>query len=333
MFEFISNLIDPLKQPKTIILFGETGSGKSSIINMLADAQDSQARVDNTANGVTFRSEAFTRRVNGQTYIIYDTVGLGESSGGTVDNTKAIAALYSLMRSTESGVHLLVYVVAGPRITTNHQKNYDMFYNIFCEKQVPIVLLLTHMDDIVDDDADHQWWARNWGVLARKEMAFDGQTCITGRKDETGAYQARSRQAVTSLIDRVCPADPWVHQGPVNSWLITVTKKMYNRFASTFKLGSILVLSETIYRALLLDTSLDDDKRRQLANTIQEQAEAEGKGRKKKASKEKPIESRKADPLVDHDHRKQSTNAIQEQADAEAKGKKNRNWIRNRHAR
>lgn len=253
---------------------------------MLSDASDSSlARVDDTAEGVTFESTPYERRIGNETYKIYDTVGLGEGVGGILESPKAIAALIRLMRNTKSGINLLAYVVRGPRITGQHRRNYEMFYKIICEEKVPILLLLTHMDDVKDDKDDRAWWARNSAVLEQKCMRFDGRVCITGKKDRPVQYE-RSRKAVKSLIESLCPLGPWVHEGTEILWLTKVLKKLYNRFAAIFNLNTILVASETIYRAVLLDSEVAQDakKAREVANKIQEEVEAEAKALKKKGA-------------------------------------------------
>lgn len=132
---------------KTVILFGESGHGKSSIVKMLADATNNVlAEVGNSVEGVTFKSQCYTRQIAGELYDVWDTVGLGEGEHGTVAGPEAIAALYRLMHHLKGGIHLLIFAIRGPRLSGQNKKNYDMFYKIFCEEEVPIVLLVTHTD-------------------------------------------------------------------------------------------------------------------------------------------------------------------------------------------
>ncbi|KAF8060783.1 hypothetical protein FPV67DRAFT_306782 [Lyophyllum atratum] len=318
------------KSVKTIILFGETGAGKSSIINMLADsATDPLAHVDDCAQGVTFQTDYYVRQFGDETYGIYDTVGLGEGSRGTLDSGAAIAALYRLMRNTASGVHLLVYVVRGPRITGHHQKTYRMFHDIFCEKQVPIILLLTHMDDVLEQMAGEVWWAQNSWVLREKGMAFSGRACVTGRKNKEGNYHEESQKVVKALIKSTYATDPWLHQGSTAGRFTKVARRLYNQFASALNLGSILVLSETVYRALQLDPLLDEGERRLLANAILEQADAEEKaGKRKRLGRGMINLALQLDSDLDEKRRREVAGHIQEQIEASKRKVASRMWNR-----
>ncbi|KAF8060785.1 P-loop containing nucleoside triphosphate hydrolase protein [Lyophyllum atratum] len=264
---------------KTIILLGETGAGKSSVVNMLASPGfKGLAKVDNTAQGVTRHSDCYDRQIDDKTYRIYDTVGLGESAAGTMDGAKAIAALYHLMRTTAGGVNLLVYVVRGPRITAHHETTYKMFHDIFCEKEVPIILLLTHMDDVLNKPgAEAAWWSANGDTLDNKGMTFKKRACVMTSTDSTGQYHAASRKIVRDHIQSACLREPWVYEGRASWRLTQVLTKLYNQVASVFNRSSILVLNKVIYEALQQDKDLDDGQRRSLANFIEKEVNAESK--------------------------------------------------------
>jgi predicted GTPase len=62
--------------PKTnIILFGKTGVGKSSIVNMLSKGKI-VADTSSGARGCTFNSSAFQVDIDGLPATLWDTVGL-----------------------------------------------------------------------------------------------------------------------------------------------------------------------------------------------------------------------------------------------------------------
>src|SRR5258706_15773249 len=93
-----------------VILFGESGSGKSSLVNMIVGKN--VAKVSGSADGCTFKNEAFPAAINGTTFMIYDTAGLNEGDQGRVPHWNAIEELYTLIRQLDS-VSLLIYCMRG----------------------------------------------------------------------------------------------------------------------------------------------------------------------------------------------------------------------------
>ncbi|KAF8963353.1 P-loop containing nucleoside triphosphate hydrolase protein [Flammula alnicola] len=133
----------PQEIAPNVVIFSETGVGKSSIINMMLGSDE--AKISPDATGCTFDSTLYDAKIRGRSYNLYDTIGLGEGSTGTAEGSKAIGNLYSLLSllSTNGGVHLLIFVVRCGRLTENIQKNYELFYKGFCETKVPIVVVVT----------------------------------------------------------------------------------------------------------------------------------------------------------------------------------------------
>jgi predicted GTPase len=164
-----------------VIVFGETGAGKSSLLNMLDG--DRLAGVSSRADGVTCSNECFKKTIKKSTFHVFDTVGLNEGNEGTVPPRSAIAALSNLIHSLENGVSLLVYVIRAPRISAVVQQNYRMFCNIICDKQVPIVIVVTGLE--LENDMD-SWWQKNRVVFDANGMSFAGFACITATPGKLG---------------------------------------------------------------------------------------------------------------------------------------------------
>ncbi|KAJ7577142.1 hypothetical protein C8J56DRAFT_971216 [Mycena floridula] len=220
-----------MEKPKNVIVFGETGTGKSSVVNMLADnLYPEQAKVSDSLDGVTFEASCYRRRIDGETYNIYDTVGLSEAHRGTVNPQDGIRALRRLMRDLKDGIHLLVLVTQGPHIKPTAEKNYKMFYEIFCDKKVPIVLLVTHMEDVVAE-GQLAWWVKNGPVLEKKNMRFNGRACITASRGPGGVrgqQYEKSRIIVQQEIKDCCSRRPWAPG--MRSWFRSVVAEMAAMF-------------------------------------------------------------------------------------------------------
>ncbi|KDQ55076.1 hypothetical protein JAAARDRAFT_340664 [Jaapia argillacea MUCL 33604] len=269
----------PFLASPTVIVFGETGSGKSSLVNMLAD--ETVAKISSDARGCTFESTAYHIRVSNADMRIYDTAGLGEADQGTVSATLAIANLYKLIRSLDSGINLLVYVIRGNRLKEMTTKNYQMFYDIFCKKKVPIVLVVTGLEG--EDDMD-QWWGRNEKEFAKYGMKFAGQACVTKTKgksrDGVHLYQQeydQSKSTVEEMIARTCSPIPWTMER--NAWFVHVVQSIYNKFSKWLPFEPV-ALSKSLFSALRQIAGMGAEEAKAVANQVEKQiVTAERNGR------------------------------------------------------
>lgn len=189
-----------------VILFGEAGSGKSSIVNMLDESQ--KAFTSSSAVGATSKFTCHQMTLEGRQVNLYDTIGLNEGFAGTVSIDNSIAQIWEFLNSLKYGVSLLVYVMKG-RITDLGPKNYKMIYDIFCDRRVPIIMLKTYMEN--EDDVN-EWWTRNKPHFDNYGMDFEGHACITAIRGKNGRYKAeyeRSKLEVANLIVSHCSKAPW----------------------------------------------------------------------------------------------------------------------------
>ena len=226
------------------------------------------AEVNGDAKGVTFQHERYVKDIGGRHLNIFDTVGLNEAGGGTVSPAQAIEGLYRLMGGLSDGVSLLVYVVRGPRLKKSVQDNYKLFYEFFCEKKVPIVLVITGLEN--EEDMD-DWWNRNEATFCEREMTFSGAACITaikGKRNHLEEEFEQSREKVQNLILKHCAETPWLPPaGGVVAWLGIVLATSFNFLAKFFKIPGT-VLAKSVYQALKSYAGMEDEQARDLANDI-----------------------------------------------------------------
>jgi predicted GTPase len=197
-----------------VIVFGETGTGKSSVINLILGTY--KAPISNDAMGCTFSSACYKVQIQEKIYNLYDTAGFNESATGTVSSAKAIANLYTLVRtlSDTGGVNLLVFVVRCGRLTESTKKNYDLFRDTFCQSRVPVVVVVTACEEV---DPMDTWWVENKEKFEGAGMMFHGHACVCayrGRKNNQGLYlnddlYIESRGKVVRLIHTRCLPTGW----------------------------------------------------------------------------------------------------------------------------
>ncbi|KAJ3508481.1 hypothetical protein NMY22_g16599 [Coprinellus aureogranulatus] len=175
----------PSPAPRNIVFFGETGVGKSSIINMLLEMSeerfdDAVASVSSAALGCTLVSTKYPCRLGDEMFILWDTAGLVEGEFGNVTGAQAEQNLAELLRSMEGGgVSLLVYCTRARRFRTVIKHHYELFFEKTCERRVPIVLVVNGLEN---ETRMEDWWSRNAWEFETRGIQFTEHACIASTR-------------------------------------------------------------------------------------------------------------------------------------------------------
>ena len=206
-----------------VILFGEAGSGKSSLVNMIVG--EPVAKTSNAAGGCTFQNEVYIAKLGNTTFQIYDTAGLNEGEQGRVPHWKSIHNLYTLIREL-NGVSLLVYCMRG-RIKENAMANWTLFNKVICGEKVPIIAVVTGLEE--EDDPD-EWWRReeNKDLFRRHQMNPKAVVCVVsfrGKRNEHAEIYIKSQEKLRRLIKTMCLRRPW--QEEKDKWFANIYQIVY----------------------------------------------------------------------------------------------------------
>jgi predicted GTPase len=175
-----------------VVLFGEKGSGKTSIVNMIA--RTTVAPISNDLTG-TRCCAVYPIQIGESEYAVHDTPGIDATALGTDRVTQ-------LVESLQDGVGLLVFCMRG-RITEDVVAIYQYFSQSLLQG-VPVVVVITGLEH---EDPMEAWWTENHSVFEEYEMLFIGHACVTTLRGKgsmfTGQYED-SMVAVGDLIAAHC---------------------------------------------------------------------------------------------------------------------------------
>lgn len=181
-----------------VVIFGETGSGKSSFINRITQHLLAETSID--AHGCTSTPERYPVEISERKYVLIDTPGLNEGSAGTVPDAEAKELLKNLLRelmsSRSDDIGLLVYCVrraAQPHIFV---KAYNKFSGI-CNNKIPIILVVEGWKTERDME---NWWKINGKKCRSLGMYFKNDP------DDVTLGDAEPNDFLRNLIATHCSA-------------------------------------------------------------------------------------------------------------------------------
>ncbi|KAF9222610.1 P-loop containing nucleoside triphosphate hydrolase protein [Gyrodon lividus] len=242
-----------------IILFGETGVGKSSVINLIAGRV--VAAVSPDAMGCTMSSHRHEFDVDGRKFRIWDTVGLEEPEMGVNGYLAAIVGALELIQqlSQQGGVDLLVFCMRGNRVTATTQSNYRLFYEVLCQSEVPIALVITHLER---EHVMEEWWSRNVKSIEKYGIKSAGHACVTGLPGH--AQYGQSKIAIKELLTACNRQGKYTM--PPEAWFVNFLR-LFGMFAPPKDLKG-KKLQETLIKRCRLEQTLAEE----LAKKLEKQA-------------------------------------------------------------
>jgi hypothetical protein len=148
----------------------------------------------------TLHWEEYSIQFDGESYNVFDTVGLEEPQLGIPQYLDAVENAYTLIQNLErqGGIDLLLFCMRAGRLTTTLQTNYHLFHEFLCEKKVPVVAVITYLENEVREmDA---WWTLNRDVFRELEIHVAGHACITAIKGNHPERYEQSRNTIRNIL-------------------------------------------------------------------------------------------------------------------------------------
>lgn len=193
---------------QNVIVFGECGVGKSSIINLIVGSQVAKTSPD--ADACTTRTQQYDVTINEKKYKLWDTAGLDGGSFGLFRAaiTERNLKMFLRNRLKNKEPSLLIYCVRAARATRALVRHYRSVHSATSERPVPMVIVVTGLENSRGDMEN--WWQKNATELSSHGMEFVDHACITSIDDDprdailARRRRAHSQDAVRNLIFRNC---------------------------------------------------------------------------------------------------------------------------------
>jgi len=181
-----------------IIFIGETGSGKSSVINLIAGRP--YAPVSSSANPCTDQFSHYDVTIGGTSYRLWDTPGLNPPSGAK-DRRRSLTKFLQ-EKNNNNHLDLLVLCIKGNRVSKVTSQVYTTFCGASREFGIPVVIAKTHLEK--EQPSMEEWWKRNEQNL--RALKVDGYACLTSLSQPASAAERQlvkdSQQCIHTLISR-----------------------------------------------------------------------------------------------------------------------------------
>ena len=184
-----------------VLIVGETGVGKSSVVNLIAG--DPLATVHSGAGACTMEATSYDIILpdnQGLSHHIrlFDTVGLNEPQFRKTDYLTAIEKANTLICQLQrtGGIRLLLFCIRGGRITAVMQNNYRLFCEILCQNKVPVAFVITGLENEVSMEG---WWERNVPSFEAYGLSCASNACVTAIRGLNDCYAEKYYESQTRV--------------------------------------------------------------------------------------------------------------------------------------
>ena len=218
--------------------------------------------------GCTMSSTEYQFTVGPHHFRIWDTVGLEEPVLGVNGYFAAIVKSLWLIRKVASagGVDLLLFCMPGNRITRTAQCNYRLFHEMFCEKKVPIGMVITFLER---EKNMEDWWTRNEKRINDFGMKSIGHACVSASSHPNHVKKyTLSRAAIYGLLTDCDPLGRYT--ATPNTWFKRLLRNMKSLVDGKLPKG------EKLTQALMVRGGLSEEDAKRLRKHFEDPLPEEG---------------------------------------------------------
>lgn len=197
----------------TVLVMGETGSGKSSVVNLLVGQE-----VIKVSSGVcpcTPRTVKYEATIKGRetqmSVRIWEVGGFNQPEEKPGKNPGAALAMdLGPILQANASVNVILFCMQGSKLKLTTTRIFQSINDVFGGR-VTIVLVITKLER---EETMEGWWGRN-GQQISSTLGLRGtvHACITGLQGgKYGAKSTESRASLLSILEGLCSS----HQDSVS---------------------------------------------------------------------------------------------------------------------
>jgi predicted GTPase len=187
-----------MSSKRNVIIIGQSGAGKSSLINMLSGEEKARTSPD-TKRCTVVEKEYECDLGEGQSCRVHDTVGLEEGLLDFLWAPKVERQLKKYLKEKKP-LHLLVYCISGVGLKKVDGRNFNKFKSAV--GKVPVVMVITNLENFNDPNLEN-WWSTNRVLLRKLDIPEStSHVCVTTlpRAHLPHSLYNTSREAIRTLI-------------------------------------------------------------------------------------------------------------------------------------
>jgi predicted GTPase len=194
-----------ISRPFNVLIFGETGVGKSSVINLIMGRDAAPTSAD--APTCTLEHTPYEITLENKRFKLWEVSSLASMGFFRRLFTKwRMKKTYKKLYS-DDGVYLLLYCMRNSRAHGTLASDYKLFTSIVGSTagRVPVAAVVTCLEDYPMDMDD--WWKKNELNLEREGMKFSKHACIMALPEDPGAsptLRTRRQRSVQIIRGLIC---------------------------------------------------------------------------------------------------------------------------------
>ncbi|KAI6156034.1 hypothetical protein EDD17DRAFT_1489955 [Pisolithus thermaeus] len=189
----------PVRPDLTVLVMGETGSGKSSVVNLLVGTKVAEVSPD--ARPCTLKTVKYEATIRGRraqmSVHIWEVRGFNQPVERSKNNPEtALDVDLDLILQANASVDVILFCARGPRLKLTTTGIFQSVNRVFGE-HVTIVPVITSLELETNIEG---WWERNSVQVNRILVGLRGteHACITGLQG--ARYEAKSAESRMSLV-------------------------------------------------------------------------------------------------------------------------------------
>ncbi|KAG0708335.1 hypothetical protein DFH29DRAFT_477216 [Suillus ampliporus] len=191
-----------------VLVVGQTGCGKSSIVNMIAGQSLAPTSPGDDLQHCTEHWTEYPISVHDHPFLVFDTIGFLEPELDTKGYTEAIADTYGAIHALRErgGIDLLLYCVRDSEIQ-KMKGHYRLLHEVFCDEEVPIAVVVTNRGGSISTTESYK------AIFDTHKIACVDYICANiagtpGPDSPAVIVDTKSQEAIRKLLVKCCDAAP-----------------------------------------------------------------------------------------------------------------------------